>query len=580
MTPAEQSAALKEQRVFTGAESVVASLEFQEVEVIFGMTGGAIMPVYDALFHSARIRHVIVGHEQGAAHMADGYARVTGKPGVVMTTSGPGATNLVTGLANAMMDSIPMVAITGQVSSNMLGSDVFQEADMWGITLPVTKHNYQVTDPAELPRIVTEAFYLAQSGRPGPVLIDLPKDVMTAACPAAVAVPEAPEGYRTPYRGDPEGVARALGLLRRARRPVILAGGGVISAGAHRELLALAESLGAPVTTTLMGLGCFPSRHRLSLGMPGMHGTGYANLAIAESDLLLCVGVRLDDRVTGQKEAFAPEADLIHIDIDASEINKILPAAVGVVGDAKPVLAELVRGVRSWPEGIDLAPWRERVGQMKEDNPMVYPRRSGFIAPQAAVQALGEVLDAEDTVVTGVGQHQMYTAQYFPFQRPRSFLTSGGLGTMGFGLPAALGARVGRSEGSVVCVDGDGSFLMNLQELATAVRYRLGVVVMVLNNGYLGMVRQWQDRFLGGRRSETLLKPPPYDQVARAFGGLGKKVEREIDLAGALDWALDQAQSQQLPVVLDVTVDPEAEVLPMVPPGGANADFIACKKEA
>ena len=560
---------------YTGADAVIASLLVQEVEVIFGMQGGAIMPVYDAMHRNGGIRHIIVGHEQGAAHMADGYARATGKPGVVMTTSGPGATNLVTGLANAMMDSIPLVAITGQVVSNLLGSDGFQEADMWGITLPVTKHNYQVQSVDELPQVFAEAFYLAQSGRPGPVLIDLPKDIMLQPCKNMVAVPTVPEGYETPYQGDPAQVARALELIQQCQRPVILAGGGVIQAGAHQELRELAEMLSIPVSSTLMGLGNFPIAHPLSLGMPGMHGTGYANLAIHQCDLLICVGTRLDDRITGKLDQFAPQARLIHIDVDASEINKILPSAVGIVGDAKPVLSALAAGAKEWKQKPDFAAWVKQVEELKRRYPMTYRRRPGFIAPQEAVEMVGRHLNGNSILVTGVGQHQMYAAQFYPFERPRSFITSGGLGTMGFGLPAALGAKAGKPDSTVVCIDGDGSFLMNIQELVTAVRYELGLVVVILNNGYLGMVRQWQDMFLDRRRAETQLAPPPYHQVAQAFGGQGRRVESLEELESALPWALAQSR-RGVPVVLDVMVDPEAVVLPMVPPGGPNAEFIPC----
>ncbi len=563
----------------TGADTVVASLLHQGVEVVFGMQGGSIMPVYDSLYRVGAPRHIMVGHEQGAAHMADGYARATGKPGVVLTTSGPGATNLVTGLATAMMDSIPLVAITGQVSSSLLGNDAFQEADMWGITMPVTKHNYQVIDPDELPDVFAEAFYVAMSGRPGPVLIDLPKDVAQQECPRSQAPPRVPEGYWTPYQPNPKRVAEALELLRGAQKPVILAGGGVIQGEAAEELKRFAEMLSIPVTSTLMGLGNFPADHPLSLGMPGMHGTGYANLALYQADVILVLGSRLDDRITGQVDKFCPQAKLIHVDIDASEINKILSCVVPVVGHAKPTLKAFIKEAGQWETRPDYTAWLKEIEGWKRQYPMSYPRRPGMIAPQEVVELLGRVLDQEATVVTGVGQHQMYTAQYYPFRRPRSLITSGGLGTMGFGLPAALGAKVGSPERDVVCIDGDGSFLMNIQELATAVRYRIGVVVVILNNSYLGMVRQWQDMFLEGRRSETLLSGVPYDKVAKAFGGLGRRVEKQAEVQGALEWALAQCRKENLPVVLDVQVDPEAVVLPMVPPGAPNAEFLPCQPE-
>lgn len=567
----------KDDHPHTGADTVVASLLHQDVDIVFGMQGGSIMPVYDSLFRVGAPRHIIVGHEQGAAHMADGYARSTGKPGVVLTTSGPGATNLVTGLANAMMDSIPLVAITGQVTSNLLGNDAFQEADMWGITMPVTKHNYQVIDTEELPDVFAEAFYVAMSGRPGPVLIDLPKDVAQKECPGTHAPPRVPEGYWTPYQPNLQRVAEALEILRQAKKPVILAGGGVIQGDASEELRRFAELMNIPVTSTLMGLGNFPADHELSLGMPGMHGTGYANLALYHADAILVIGSRLDDRITGHVERFCPNAKLIHVDIDASEINKIVPCLVPVVGHAKPALKAMLKMVDEWQSQPNYDEWLKQVADWKLEYPMVYPKRDGIIAPQGVVEMLGRILDAEATIVTGVGQHQMYTAQYYPFRRPRSLITSGGLGTMGFGLPAALGAKLGTPERDVVCIDGDGSFLMNIQELATAVRYNIGVVVVILNNSYLGMVRQWQDMFLDGRRSETLLSGVPYDKVAKAFGGLGRRVEKPEEVAGALEWALAQCRKENLPVVLDVQVDTEAVVLPMVPPGGANTDFVPCQ---
>jgi acetolactate synthase-1/2/3 large subunit len=561
----------------TGADTVVASLLHQDVEIVFGMQGGSIMPVYDSLYRVGAPRHIIVGHEQGAAHMADGYARATGKPGVVLTTSGPGATNLVTGLANAMMDSIPLVAITGQVTSNLLGNDAFQEADMWGITMPVTKHNYQVIDTEELPDVFAEAFYVAMSGRPGPVLIDLPKDVAQMESPSSQAPPRVPEGYWTPYQPNMQRVSEALEVLRNATKPVILAGGGVIQGDASEELRQFAERLKIPVTSTLMGMGNFPVDHELSLGMPGMHGTGYANLALYNADAILVIGSRLDDRITGQVDRFCPNAKLIHVDIDASEINKIISCIVPVVGHAKPTLKAMLKLIDDWQSTPDYTKWLKQIADWKKEYVMVYPRREGVIAPQEVVEMIGRILDAEATIVTGVGQHQMYTAQYYPFRRPRSLITSGGLGTMGFGLPAALGAKLGAPERDVVCIDGDGSFLMNIQELATAVRYKIGVVVVILNNSYLGMVRQWQDMFLDGRRSETLLSSVPYDKVAIAFGGLGRRVERPEEFSGAMEWALAQCRKESLPVVLDVQVDPESMVLPMVPPGGANAEFVPCQ---
>ncbi|MCB2194131.1 MAG: biosynthetic-type acetolactate synthase large subunit, partial [Deltaproteobacteria bacterium] len=450
------------------------------------------------------------------------------------------------------------------------------EADMRGITMPITKHNYQITSVDELPGVFAEAFFVALSGRPGPVLIDLPKDVSTAPCDRLLAAPSAPTGYKPPYRGHPLQIERALKVMAQAKQPVILAGGGVVTAGASEELIELVRLTGIPVTTSLMGLGTYPAGDELYLGMPGMHGTGYANLALHRADLIICVGNRLDDRVTGQLDRFAPDAQFIHIDVDASEIGKNLPCLVPIVGDAKPVLAAMVNGVKDWKEKPDFSLWRDQIETWKSCYPMTFKDTSPAIAPQAVVEMLGKTLPEDAIVVTGVGQHQMYTAQFYPFKQPRTLISSGGLGTMGFGLPAAVGAKVGSPDKEVVLIDGDGSFLMTIQELATAVRYRAGLVVLILNNNFLGMVRQWQEMFLDKRQAETDLQPPPYAKVAQAFGGLGREVTTAEELPEAIAWARAEAAEKRLPVVLDVAVEREALVLPMVPPGGANADFIPC----
>ncbi len=575
----EQKSAYPRSRA-TGADAVIASLKAQGVEVIFGMVGGQIMPVYDALHRDGGLKHLIVGHEQGGAHMAEGFARVTGRPGVVMTTSGPGATNLVTGLADAMMDSTPVVAITGQVSSHLLGNDAFQEADMRGITMPITKHNYQLTNADQVAPVIAQAFQLAATGRPGPVLIDLPRDVAVGETEIMTAVAAAVNGRKAPRAGHPLQIERALGLIKAARQPVILAGGGIIHAGASAQLKELAECLDLPVTTTLMGLGCFPSRHRLSLGMPGMHGTGYANLSLHNSDVILCVGCRLDDRVTGKLEAFAPQARIIHVDVDASEIGKTLAAAVPIVGDAKPVLEALTKGARAWESRPDFSAWHKNIATWKARFPMGYRAKDGVILPQQVVERVSSLMGDTDIVVTGVGQHQMFTAQYYDFRAPRTLVTSGGLGTMGYGLPAAIGAKLAKPGKNVFLIDGDGSFLMNIQELTTAVRYRVPVVAAVLKNAHLGMVRQWQDMFFEQRLSQSNLEPPDYDKVAQAFGALGRRVERPEELEPALRWAMKEARAKQLPVILDVMVDPEEPVLPMVPAGAANVDFMPCRTEA
>lgn len=558
----------------TGAEAVIEGLKAEDVDVLFGVTGGAIMPIYDALFRDGSLKHVIVGHEQGGAHMAEGYARVTGKPGVVLTTSGPGATNLVTGLADAIMDSTPLVAITGQVPTSLIGNDAFQEADIRGITMPVTKHNYLVQRADDLPGALAEGFYLARSGRPGPVVIDVPKDISNASTRTPRPTQLCLEGYKPPHEGHPKQIEKALEVLRGAQRPVILAGGGVLHAEAAQELREFAELTGIHVVSTLMGLGNFPIDHPLSLGMPGMHGTGYAILSLYHCDAMVCVGTRLDDRITGKLDEFAPWAKLIHIDIDAAEIGKNVPAVVPIVGHAKPVLRELLRGARGWDDRPDWAPWTRRIEAWRQEYPLRYETLANRVKPQQVIEEVDDLLDDDGIVSTGVGQHQMWTAQYYTFRKPRTWLTSGGLGTMGYGFPAAIGAKLAKPESTVVCIDGDGSFLMTLQELATAVRYRVPVVVAVLNNLYLGMVRQWQHLFFEDRFAETALAPPPFDAVAQAFGGLGKRVERPEDVRPALKWALAQAEEKRLPVVLDIMVDATECVYPMVPAGRANKDFI------
>ena len=559
----------------TGAGAVIEGLKAEGAELVFGMTGGAIMPVYDELFQDGSLRHIIVGHEQGGAHMAEGYARVTGKPGVVLTTSGPGATNLVTGLADASMDSTPLIGLTGQVPTSMIGNDAFQESDVRGITMPVTKHNYLLKRADEVPRAMAEAFHLAQTGRPGPVLIDLPKDVTKADTDAPHPEHVEMAGYKPPYEGHPKQIRQALDVLKAAERPVILAGGGVLHAEAADELREFAEDLRIPVISTLMGLGNFPMDSDLSLGMPGMHGMGAAIMAIYHSDVLVCVGTRLDDRITGKLDEFAPRARLIHIDIDASEIGKNVPAVVPIVGHAKPVLREMTCGARAWESKPDWTPWRRQLGAWKHEYPLEYDEKSNTIMPQQVVEAVNDALDDDAIVSSGVGQHQMWAAQYYTFRKPRTWLTSGGLGTMGYGFPAAVGAKFAKPDVPVVCIDGDGSFLMTMQELVTAVRYRVPVVEVIVNNVYLGMVRQWQQLFFDRRYAESAMQPPKFEKIAQSFGALGRRVERPEDLASSVQWAVREAEAQQLPVVLDVIVDVEECVYPMVPAGQANVDFLA-----
>ncbi|MEW5866820.1 MAG: biosynthetic-type acetolactate synthase large subunit [Bacillota bacterium] len=540
----------------TGAQVLVDTLVEEGVEVVFGFPGGSVLGIYDALPRAA-IKHVLVRHEQGAVHAADGYARVTGKTGVCIATSGPGATNLVTGLATAYMDSVPLVAITGQTSRRLLGRDSFQEADITGITMPITKHNYLVKNPDDLPRVLKEAFHIASTGRPGPVLVDVPKDVaaleVRASTPREVFLP----GYKPVYEGHPVQIGEIAKAIRSSRRPLMLVGGGVIRSGASVEALRLAERCEIPVSTTLMGLGAIPSDHPLYLGMPGMHGTAYANTALGECDLLIGLGVRFDDRVTGKIDCFAANARIIHVDIDPAEIGKNVRVDIPVVGDVKNVLSRLLGLVTpaQRPE------WIQRIECMKRSRPLTYSRK-GLLKPQYIIEELGRLTRGEAVIVTDVGQHQMWTAQYYPFRHPRSFLSSGGLGTMGYGLPAAIGAQVGLPDKQVVLVTGDGSFQMNVQELATAVSLGVPVKVVLMNNGYLGMVRQWQELFCNGRYVATKLEGnPDFVKLAEAYGATGIKVTDEAGVRPALEHALE---TEGL-VLLDFRVAPEENVFPLVP---------------
>jgi acetolactate synthase-1/2/3 large subunit len=543
----------------SGAEILLKSLQAEGVDTIFGYPGGQALPIYDALYDS-EIRHILTRHEQGAAHAADGYARATGRPGVCLATSGPGATNLVTGIANAYMDSVPMVAITGQVPRALLGRDSFQEADITGITLPITKHSYLVEDPSELARIVKEAFHIATTGRPGPVLIDIPKDVSSGVTgyeePSELQLP----GYSPVTDGDPGLVLEASRAIAASQRPVIYAGGGVVISGAQNELLQLAELLMAPVCTTLLGLGGFPGNHPLSLGMLGMHGTKYANFAVCECDLLIAVGARFDDRVTGKLETFAPEAKIIHIDIDPAEIGKNVRVDLSIVGDVKRVLSQLLEVLQP---GLGEA-WRDRIQTWKKEYPLSYCD-NGKLKPQSIIKEIYNITEGAARVTTEVGQHQMWTAQYYTFTKPRSFITSGGLGTMGFGLPAAIGVQVGCPDEVVFDIAGDGSIQMNIQELCTAVNYELPVNVAILNNGVLGMVRQWQELFYNRRYSQTELANPDFVKLAEAYGAEGIRVTKPAEVAPALEQAIRSSK----PVMIDFVVDREENVMPMVPPGGS-----------
>jgi len=543
----------------SGAEILVESLLAQGVDTIFGYPGGAALPIYDVLYE-ADITHYLTRHEQGAAHAADGYARASGKPGVCLATSGPGATNLVTGIANAYMDSIPMVAFTGQVPTSLLGKDSFQEADITGITLPITKHNYIVKDVKDLGRVVKEAFHIATTGRPGPVLVDIPRDVSGAVTeyedPGPVFLP----GYSPVTKPDPQQISRAVRAITEAERPVIYAGGGVVNSGAHNELKELAEKMLMPVATTLMGLGGFPGNHPLSVGMLGMHGSKYANYAISDCDLLVAVGVRFDDRVTGKLDSFAPKARVIHIDIDPAEIGKNVRVDFPVVGDVKQCLREILDRLQPRVESA----WNGTINKWKKEYPMSY-RENGRIKPQQVIEEMFNVTKGQARITTEVGQHQMWAAQFYTYTRPRSFISSGGLGTMGFGFPAAMGVQVACPGETVFDIAGDGSFQMNIQELATVVHYNLPVKVAILNNGYLGMVRQWQELFYNRRYSYSEMANPDFAKVAEAYGAVGIKVTKPSDVRPALEHAL----SVDKPVVMDFIIDPEENVLPMVPPGEA-----------
>jgi len=563
--------------MMTGMDIFVECLIQEGVDVIFGHPGGAILPVYDRLY-DASIKHVLMRHEQAAAHAADGYARASGRVGVALATSGPGATNLVTGIATAFMDSIPMVAFTGQVPTAMIGSDAFQEADVVGITRPCTKHNYLVTDVAELARIIKEAFYIARTGRPGPVLVDLPKDVQLRTCEFHYPDRVQLRGYRPVTEGDPRRIREAARAIARAERPVIYAGGGVVASGASDLLRHLAEGAHIPVAMTLMGLGCFPSNHPLSLGMLGMHGSWYANTAISHCDLLIAIGVRFDDRVTGKIAEFAPTARKIHIDIDPAEINKNVQVEIPIVGDVRRVLtalnAELGELLRSDPEGAhvaDRSSWLQQIERWKCDYPLCYEEDDRTIKPQRLIQEISRLTDGEAIITTDVGQHQMWTAQYYQFRHPRSWVTSGGLGAMGFGLPAAIGAYFARPDRPIIAIVGDGGFQMTMQELAVVAEHRLPIKIVIVNNKYLGMVRQWQEIFYNGRYSASDLSvSPDYARIAAAYGIAGYTLRRPDDLSDLLAEEL----LSSTPVLFDVHVAAEENVYPMVPPGAAIKDMI------
>ena len=562
--------------VTTGAQSVVRALENAGAEMLFGVQGGAIMPVYDALYDSEELTHITMAHEQGAAHAADAYGIVSGKPGVALATSGPGATNLVTGIADASMDSDPMIALTGQVPTNFVGNDAFQETDTVGVTQPVTKHSYFADDSDTVGDEVGEAFALADEGRQGPTLVDLPKDVTKGETDVQPGTPEKPDTYNPPTEADADWVAAAANALAEAERPVILSGGGVIKADASDELRQFAKEYEIPVITTMPGIGSFPEDHELSLEWAGMHGTGYANMAITNTDCMLAIGTRFDDRLTGDVETFAPDADIIHVDIDEAEISKNIEADYPLVGDAKHVLRQLDDAMEAAFDAADTSPesyaeWREQCAEWKDEYPMTYDTPEDEpLKPQYVVERFSELADDDAIVTTGVGQHQMWASQFWEFTEPRTWVSSHGLGTMGYGVPSAIGAKLAAPDKEVVCFDGDGSFLMTVQELSVAVREDLDVTYVVLNNEAVGMVRQWQDGFYEGRRMASEYPwIPQFDMLAEAFGARGFRLEDYDDV----DEVIEKARNYDGPAVVDAIIDPAENVYPMVPSGGDNGLF-------
>lgn len=543
----------------SGAEIIIKSLQEEGVEAIFGYPGGQIIPFYDALYDST-LKHYLVRHEQGAAHAADGYARATGKPGVCVATSGPGATNLVTGIATAYMDSVPLIALTGQVPCELLGRDSFQEVDITGITLPITKHNFLVKDIKDLARTIKEAFHIATTGRPGPVLIDLPKDVQVKQTKFKYPENVHLKGYKPTLEGNKGQIANAAKLIGAAAKPVIYVGGGVVTSGAEAQLFRLAELTLSPVTTTLMGKGAFPETHPMSLGMLGMHGTKAANYAVSECDLLIAVGARFDDRVTGKIDEFAPHAKIIHIDIDPAEIGKNVQIDVPIVGDVKNILNEINEKL----EQSLASEWQDKIAKWKSKYPLKY-EKNGSLKPQFIIEQIYDITKGEAIIVTEVGQNQMWAAQHYKYTKPRTFISSGGLGTMGYGLPAAIGAKIGCPDSVVIDIAGDGSIQMNIQELATAVHYNIPVIVAILNNSYLGMVRQWQEIFYDRRYSFTEITGPDFVKLAEAYGAMGIRVTDAKEVKPALKKAI----AANRPVLIDFVVEREENVFPMVPPGGA-----------
>jgi acetolactate synthase-1/2/3 large subunit len=579
MSAAAKPASTEAAPTMSGAEVVLRALKDQGVEVIFGYPGGAVLPIYDALFQQNAIRHILVRHEQAAVHAAEGYARSTGKVGVVLVTSGPGATNAVTGLVDALMDSIPVVCLTGQVPTHLIGNDAFQEADTTGITRPATKHNYLVKKPGDLARVMHEAFYVAKSGRPGPVVIDLPKDILINKAPYAEAAETPHRSYRPRTEPDAEQVRRAVKLLKAAKRPIVYAGGGVINAGPEASALLrdFVRMTGFPCTNTLMGLGAYPAGDPLFLGMLGMHGTYEANLAMHGCDVMLNVGARFDDRVTGRLNAFSPGSKKIHVDIDPSSINKNVPVEVPIVGDAGRVLAALIEAWRedgAAPDRHGLTAWWRQIDEWRAKDCLHYRQEGKIIKPQHAVKRLYEItqeLKRETFITTEVGQHQMWAAQYFGFAQPNRWMTSGGLGTMGYGLPAAMGVQIAHPDALVIDIAGEASILMNIQEMGTLAQYRLPVKVFILNNEYMGMVRQWQELLHGGRYSESYSAAlPDFVKLAESFHAVGMRATDASDL----DRVIREMIAIDKPVIADICVAKDENCFPMIPSGAAHNEMI------
>jgi acetolactate synthase-1/2/3 large subunit len=553
----------------TGGEILIQAMLDQGIDAVFGYPGGVVLGVYDVIYKNPQLNHILVRHEQAGTHAADGYARATGKTGVVLATSGPGATNTVTGIATAFMDSIPMVVFTGQVPSSMIGNDAFQEADIIGITRPITKHSYLVKNASELGDVIKEAFHIAETGRPGPVLIDLPKDMLFSK---GRYYPNRKPLFRGSYRVKQDNqlaIEEAAKLIMTAKKPLIYAGGGVVMGDAWQELRELAFKTNIPVTTTLMGLGVFPESHPNALGMLGMHGTWAANMAIQECDVLIAIGARFDDRVTGRVSDFSTKSRKIQIDIDPACINKNVPVEVPIIGHVKDIIPQITKRVSE----VETTDWMKEINEWRRTHPLRYATIPGEIAPQYMVEKISEITNGDAIVVTDVGQHQMWAAQYYKFNHTRSWITSGGLGTMGFGFPAAMGAAVACPDRTVVCITGDGGFQMTSMELATAVEHKLPIKIAIMNNGYLGMVRQWQELFYGGRYSSSHLEPtnPDFVKLAEAYGAVGLRATTDEELETVLKQAMEITD---LPVIMDIQVTKEKNVYPMIPPGAAVHEMV------